>query len=284
MNKFIGKKMVILVDNELEFTQNNDNTIVERDLVIQQYFKRIGQPLDSIINSKTLRVLCNIDTIVIAVKTSFYYEETQHMSKSELGAFRESFTNFNNMIALCIDSKKKLIVQDYTGRDLTHTYVQFLEMYGRTILNTVMFDVTQSNGGCFIELKPSHAAVDKTGNFVQERYLKLAECVDSEIYNDLYKSRLSVFNYPLSWAVCNKNGLEDSYSEFNFEYYKFLFFIYDCKYDSKSKEESILTLIKKMLDDMITSRGIDISLGDSIIGKIMNRAEFNKEVRTILQK
>lgn len=279
MNKFVGKKMVILIDNELEFTEkNNNNNTDERDLVVQQYFKRIGQPLGIIVKNKTLRVLGNADTIVIAAKTNFYYEESKHMSKSEIETFRMNFTTFNNMIAQCIDSgNKKLIVQDYTGRDITQTYLHFLDMYGRSILNTIIFDVSQSNGGCFIELKPNHAAVDKNGNFLQERYLKLVDCVGSEMYNDLYKSRLSLFNYPLSWCI---NG--DGHSEFNFEYYKFLFFIYECRYDPKSKEESIMALIKKMLDDMLTSRGIDISIGDSILGKIMNRPEFNKEVRTIL--
>jgi len=285
LNKLAGKKMVILIDNELEFTQKSDSgdQTIERDLVIQQYFKRIGQPLESIVQTKTLRVLGNNDTIVIASKTSFYYEENQHMTNSELENFRENFTTFNNLIELFINSKKKLIVQDYTGRDLTHTYCHFLEMYGSKILNSVLFDVSQSNGGCFIELKPTHATIDRHGHFVQEKYLKLAECVGSEMYNDIYKSRLSLFNYPLTWAVCNKNGVEDSYSEFKFENYKLLFFIYECKYDDKYKQESLLTLIKKMLDDMLTSRGIDITIGNSILSKIMNRNEFNKEVRAVLQ-
>ena len=281
MNKFIGKKMIILIDNELEFI---DFSKKERDLVIQQYFNRIGQPLESIAKTESLRVSINAETIVIASKTSFYYEETSQMSETEVNVFRENFTTFNNLIAKCIDSKKKLIVQDYTGRDLTQTYLQFLDMYGRSILNTILLDVSQSNGGCFIELKPSHATFDKNGNFFQEKYLKLVDCIDSEMYNELYKKRLSLFNYPLSWAVCNKHGVEDSYSEFNFENLRLLFFIYECKYDTKYKQESLLILIKKMLDDMLTSRGLDISIGHSIISKIMNRNEFNKEVRDILQK
>jgi hypothetical protein len=287
INKFIGKKLFILVDPELEFTHtnnvNNSDNDVERDLVIQQYFKRIGLPLEIILKTKTLRVLLNRDTIVIATKTSFNYEETQHMSKPEVETFRENFATFNNMIDLCIDTKKKLIVQDYTGRDLTRAYLQLLDRYGRKILNTIIFDVSQSNGGCFIELKPNYATIDKTGNFVQEKYLKLVDCIKSEMYNDLYKSRLSLLNYPLSWAVFKMRG-DKNYSEFNFENHKVLFIIYDCEYDPTSKQESLLLLIKKMLDDILLSRGLDISLGDSIIGKIMNRNEFNKELGAILQK
>lgn len=291
MNKFVGKKLVILLDNELEFTKNdfkdedNDgdraNAEVDRDLVIQQYFKIIEQPLEIIVKTKTLRVLGNINTIVIAAKASFYYEEADYMSKTEIKYFRENFTTFNTMINQCVDTRKKLIVQDYTGRNLTSVYLKFLDMYGRKILNNIIFDVTQNNGGCFIELKPSYAAMDKTGNFIQEKYLKLVDCVHLESYSQLYKSRLALFNYPLSWSIF-KLREDENYSEFNFENLSLLFIIYECKYNHMFKQESLSTLIKKMLDDMLTSRGLDISLGDSIITNIMNRNEFNKQVRAIL--
>ena len=282
MNKYKGKKMIILVDPHLEFTTNTNNTSDERELVIQQYFKRIGQSLETIVNSKTIRVLENAEIIVIATMDSFNYEETEHMTNKEINYFRENFTTFNNMIELCIETRKKLIVQDYTGRDLTRVYLQFLDMYGNQILNNIIFDVTQNNGGCFIELKPTHATIDKNGRFVQEKYLKLVDCVNSEMFNDVYKKRLSSFNYPLSWCLF-KMKEDETYSEFNLENYKLYFIIYECKYDPRFKQESLSILLKKMLDDMLLSRGVDISLGDSIISKISNRTEFNKEVRSILE-
>jgi hypothetical protein len=287
MHKFVGKKMIILIDNELEFTKKNDssdnnNTMIERELVIQQFFTRIEQPLEIILNNQTLRILSNKDTIVIASKSNFYYEETQFMNKNDIDMFRENFTTFNNMIEICIHDKKKLIVQDYSGRDLTNVYLRFLDIYGSKILNNIMFDVTQNNGGCFIELKPSYASMDRNGNFIQEKYSKLVNCLNSEMYDDIYKSRLSQINYPLSWSIFKMND-DETYSDINFANYKLLFNIYECEYDAKNKSKSLLVLIKKILEDILKSNGGDLSRVGDIMSKIMDRPSFNKEL-ALLQR
>ena len=282
MNKFIGNKMVILLDGALEFTENSVN-MIERELVIKQYFNRIQQPLEIIIKNEKLRLLKNKDNIVIASKSKFYYEETQYMTKNEIGEFRENFAMFTHMVERCIRDNKKLIVQDYTGRDLTNVYIRFLDIYGNKILNNIMFDVTQNNGGCFIELKPTYASMDKNGNFIQEKYLKLVYCVSSEMYKDIYKSRLTLINYPLSWSIYKLNE-DENYSEFDFSNYNFLFTIYECKYDAKYKKKSLIGLVKRMIEDILLSNGDDLSRIDVIINKIMNRSEFSKELLTLYYK
>lgn len=278
LNNFNGKKMVILIDPELEFEQVKDNNLPkERDLVIQQYFDRIEQPLKIIMKTQNLRILENNEVIVIATKSKFYYEETIYMSKDDIINFRETIDNFNKMIDYCIHGRTKLIVQDYSGKDLTSIYIKYFDIYGSQILNNVMFDVSQNNGGCFIELKPSHAKVNSNNNFIQEKYLKLVDCVKSDIYKDMHNSRLSNLNYPLSWIIFNLQK-DKKYSEYNFENYKELFIIYECKNDPNNKLESLQCLIKNILDDILKSRSINLSYTNTILSKINNRTEFNKEI------
>lgn len=281
MNKFVGKKMIVLIDTDLEFTCKNNNVDTDRELVIEQYFARINQPLQRIVHNEILRVLGNNEVIVFAHKSKFYYEEDPYMPKHNVEKFREVFAKFIHLIEHCIEYNKKIIVQDYTGRDLTHIYLRFLDTYGNTILNNIIFDVTQEYGGCYIELKPSHVNMDKNGNFIQEKYSKLVDFVNSERYKDIYKSRLSIVNYPLSWSIFKLNE-DENYSEINFENYILLFTIYDCIYDDKYKKESLIILVKAMLEDIIKSRGGDLSRIDEIMSKITKKQEFKKELELLL--
>jgi hypothetical protein len=105
-----------------------------------------------------------------------------------------------------------------------------LEIYGKNLLDNVLFDVTQQNCGCYPELKESYAELDKNGNFVQDRFHKLSEIQNKDIYN----SRLDVISY-LGW-VYSMFLQDENFSDFDIYYYRTFLYIYNCQYDKNKKK------------------------------------------------
>ena len=78
----------------------------------------------------------------------------------------------HSLIRLCVDPslRMKMIVQDFTGRDIRPYYP--IQMYGDALLHNVLFDATYGDGGCYPDLS-TIAILQNAGNFVHPMYSTL---------------------------------------------------------------------------------------------------------------
>jgi len=74
---------------------------------------------------------------------------------------------------LCALTDSYLIVQDYSGHDIRPYYP--LALFGPTLLDRVLFDVTGGDGGCFVDFSNVHIIRDTTGRFIQAPYTPLCQ-------------------------------------------------------------------------------------------------------------
>jgi hypothetical protein len=79
----------------------------------------------------------------------------------------------HRLIRLCTDPslRVKMIVQDFTGRDIRPYYP--IQMYGDALFHHVLFDATYGDGGCFPDLTAIRI-LQTNGNFVQPMYSTLS--------------------------------------------------------------------------------------------------------------
>jgi hypothetical protein len=71
--------------------------------------------------------------------------------------------------------KKKMIMQDFSGKDITYYYIKLMKLFGKEkMLENIIFDITQTfDGHCrFIDGEPV-VATDTYGNFLQSKYDKI---------------------------------------------------------------------------------------------------------------
>lgn len=70
-------------------------------------------------------------------------------------------------------SNTRLIVQDYTGVDIRPYYP--LDVFPpQELLNRVLFDMTQRDGGCYINFNNVHILQDIHGDFIQTAYVPMS--------------------------------------------------------------------------------------------------------------
>ena len=82
--------------------------------------------------------------------------------------------NFDVIKLICnfvLENKIKMIMQDFTGRDLTYYYIKLMKLFGKKeMLQNVIFDITQSyEGNCFPDVE-TDVITDTDGNFIQSKY------------------------------------------------------------------------------------------------------------------
>ena len=70
-----------------------------------------------------------------------------------------------------LNYKKKMIMQDFSGRDLTYYYIKLMKLFGKKeMLQNVIFDITQMyEGNCFPDVE-TNVITDTDGNFIQSKY------------------------------------------------------------------------------------------------------------------
>ena len=80
----------------------------------------------------------------------------------------------HNLIRLCINPSLcvKMIVQDFTGRDISNYYP--IQLYDDSLLKNVLFDATYGDGGCFPDLS-TITILQKDGNFLHPKYMRFSE-------------------------------------------------------------------------------------------------------------
>ena len=196
LNKIKNRKLIILIDPYLE-----------ENLKIKQYFLCKGKPLitDNIIynqNKLYARVLYNNEVIVYALNESINYIKNKWDDNNDNS---DTFKIYN-IIELCLKSKIKLILQDFTGNDTTYFYKNLFKKYNRDdLLNHINLDVTQLDSGCRINLSHDLIKFDNKGNFIQEKFLELSKMTESNLYNNILNNRIDMFIYPICYYYSQIN-------------------------------------------------------------------------------
>ena len=85
--------------------------------------------------------------------------------------------NFDVIKLICnfvLENKIKMIMQDFTGRDLTYYYIKLIKLFGKErMLENIIFDITQMyEGNCFPDVDLD-VKTDTNGNFIQSKYDKI---------------------------------------------------------------------------------------------------------------
>lgn len=273
LNKF-GRKMIILIDPQLE-----------EYLAIEYYMKKHNLQFEEH-KENNIRILRNEEIIVFAIKDYFYFVECLRFPPEENQEKKDKLdydlSNLINLITICLNNlNTKIILQDFTGRNTTLLYTRLFNFFDKKkLLNRVLFDVTQKEGGCFIEMNEFQAPVDSKGNFIQERYLELTAITN---HKKFLKKRIDQIIYPISQ---NFTSLKKNPS---FEImYKDIFYIlaqtYNIDFDELNINPDYLIkkyekLIKIVIADIVTSCNGDFSMVDDLFNIIDQRDEFRTKLR-----
>jgi len=120
---------------------------------------RLESPL-SVLSSEASYLITEPDNILfIPVKRHFAWDEEE-----DKGFIRE-------LCEIAMMRSKRLVVQDYTGRDITGDYP--IRTFGPALFPNVIFDVTYKEGDCFPNLIDAEIYRKKSGAFIQPKYQTL---------------------------------------------------------------------------------------------------------------
>ena len=98
---------------------------------------------------------------LISLRQPFQFEDPTH------SAFLHSLIH----LAVASESRTRLIVQDYSGRDILPYYP--IDTYGPRLTARVLYDVTYNDGGCFVDLDKVAIFHEANGNFLNPVYLPM---------------------------------------------------------------------------------------------------------------
>lgn len=137
------KKLCILIDPELD-TINLGSSGPELILVESNEHIRVFESQD-----KNLRIL--------AISNFIHYDK--------------DFDVINSICQYVLENKIKMIMQDFTGRDLTYYYIKLIKQFGKKeMLQNIIFDITQMyEGNCYPDVE-TNVEIDTDGNFIQSKY------------------------------------------------------------------------------------------------------------------
>jgi hypothetical protein len=81
----------------------------------------------------------------------------------------------HTLCSLCVETHgaTKLIVQDYTGRDIRPHYPT--DIFGDAIRPWILYDMTYRDSGCYVDFSTVHVLRDHDGNFVHPDCLSLRQ-------------------------------------------------------------------------------------------------------------
>lgn len=297
LNNFPGSHLVVLID-----------PCMESNLKLCNYWEQQGQPLnlvhqtnwdntadtqcvgrywsDGIKNQypgsviPKCRQYVNSRGTFFVINDCFHPELNRHMNKEQIEKVTESFSVLCNLISMSLGkvNPSKIIYQDYTGTDTTNCYSNLFEVFGReTILPHVCFDVTQQDGGCFIELRPDMIQLDESGNFIQEKYESLTKFPHSQKYLPILKSRIDALTYPTIWNYI-KLKESASFEQVFVNRVQNLAVLYGLEFNPSAKNDTLLyqylCIIKTVIRDIVRSRDIDDSFADYLLENLENRTMF----------
>jgi hypothetical protein len=180
LNKFQGKKLIVLVD-----------PLLENKLAIEQLFEDLNDPLVrnnniEYIKRNNLLVLQNDRITVIALREYFNYEEDEEHKLNNCEYFHHSY--LDTIIELTLNNSKKLIVQDFTGRSIVTHYCDLLHKYERqNVLNNILYDVSNNyDGQCYFEFSMEQALIINNC-FLQPLFMQVRDLHNDQ--NHVYKQK-----------------------------------------------------------------------------------------------
>ena len=150
------------------------------------------------------RILENDNIILFAINKSFNFYSNKHELPRKYTTFEIMQTFIASLIFYCIKNKKKLIVQDYTGTDINNAYLDFFEFFSTTeLIKYVIFDITQNDGGCFIDFSKKLVHYDTEENFIQPKFMTLSNLkkLDNDIFKIMLNKRINWLNYYISRQI-----------------------------------------------------------------------------------
>lgn len=287
LKKYRGRKLIVLFDTNLE-----------EHLAIEKYLEKYNYKYEK--NSVDgITVLQNDEIIVYAIRESFEFYTNYYGTPDEIkeSATKASWyiSNLINLISICLEKKPKtkIIVQDFTGRDITYSYINLFNIFDKTdLLNNVMFDVTQIDGGCYITMNEQQASIDSNENFIQEKYMELKNIKNSPLFKTILSNRIQYLIYPISSNYVNLRRdrllnseevkeCEAASLDYNLKHWKNLLImkIYNLEFNELNTDREYLIhiyeqLIIRVLEDIIKSKNTDSSAVKDIFSVIDNRNVF----------
>jgi hypothetical protein len=143
-------------------------------------------------------VLKNTEYTVVAINKPFYFYNNinvpnNHNQEHDL-LFLYALVNYS------VEQNIKLFVQNYTGEDISASYNEIASIFGKErVFKNVIFDVTQNDGGCFVDFNKHPVFYDDEDNFIHARFLSFVEM--KKINEDYYKTMLIKRLNILSWQI-----------------------------------------------------------------------------------
>jgi hypothetical protein len=168
---------------------NNDNNISE---FTQQNLKCLGKyqkrlyilidpELDTINLGSLGKKIFDFSPKLILVEANehirVFESEDETLTVLAISDYIDYDKNFDTIKLICnfvLENKIKMIMQDFTGRDLTYYYIKLIKLFGKErMLENIIFDITQMYGGnCFPDVE-TDVKTDTYGNFIQSKYDKI---------------------------------------------------------------------------------------------------------------
>jgi len=265
--------------------KNNGRTIIlfdpnlEDDLKIPLPLYQTHSKIDQSTNQPIFRKLEYEQTTVFALHENYDYNDIHFMIR---------------IIEKCLSNNSKLIVQDFTGRDLAPLYDTLLDIFGKEeMLPNILFDATAGNGDCFIQFVDEDCSLYPDGSFVNEKYKRLSqvsnqslnqssnEPSNNSISKRVFVDRIKVITNEISWIYITK--CKNPKSDYSFpEKVYYLFNVYDIKKpEMENMTERFGQLLEQLIRDVTFFQQCTPDVADNIISVLHDRSTFLKYIEMI---
>jgi hypothetical protein len=189
MQKFEGKKkFYIFMDPMLENPLKLESQI---SLIIND-----NNSSNDIV--KDYRVLKNTEYTVVSINKPFYFYNDINAPNNHNQELDKLF--LYGLVNYALDRNIKLIVQNYSGVDISASYNEIASIFEKeTVFKNVIFDVTQNDGGCFVDFDKHPIFYDNEDNFMHTRFLSFVEMkkINEDYYKRMIVKRLNL----LTWQI-----------------------------------------------------------------------------------
>ena len=227
----------------------------------------------------TLRILENDEYFVISIKDYFYGYNFLSESFNDVG--NEDTAFILELITYVIENNKKMIVQDFTGMNITTPYEKLFTIFPKqNLLNQVLFDVTEEDGSCFVDFSVHPICYDDKNNFVQPRYSTLTEIKKSKSrsFTKITKQRMDIIANYLAYYLRYLRGEGNNVYIYNADFIKKnlekLQIIYNTSTDVT--DENLSTVITLVFIDIIHSTEQSEDLLDFLMSANCNQVKLRE--------
>jgi hypothetical protein len=259
LNKF-NNKLLLLFDPHLEKPLKSETTFEDKLYTIydQEY-----------------RILKNSNTTIFAINEAIYYD-LDRVNDTEKSKAETNIPAIYNIISLCLSNKIKLVLQDYTGLNTQKFYISLFGLFDRNeLLDNILFDVTEGDCGCYIELRKDQIRM-VDNKIIQEKYMRL---VDMENTAKHLKPRIDNIRYPLAWCYVQYSQ-NPNFEMIGYDILIFLCIVYNIQITENKNRIYILgklyEVLKASLDDIVMAKKRTQEYSHYLLTEaIYNRTQFN---------